>query len=67
MFSKKIKKYRLIHEHENTQLEIDEEIVNSFDKLYPDNFRLEVNPELLEGIYRKMCCAEENGKLKLLF
>jgi hypothetical protein len=45
---------RLIHEHEKTQLEIDEEIIRVFDKLYPDNFRLSTNPEFLEGIIKKM-------------
>ncbi|XP_050528073.1 uncharacterized protein LOC126898175 [Daktulosphaira vitifoliae] len=51
----------MVHEHERTQLEIDEEIINSFDKLYPGNFRLSACPELLEGIYRKFQCAQENG------
>ncbi|XP_026814213.1 uncharacterized protein LOC113554498 [Rhopalosiphum maidis] len=51
-----------IHEHERTQLDIDEEMIRSFDKLYPHNFRLLVNPVLLEGIVRKMDCAEENAK-----
>jgi len=53
--------FRFIHEHERTQLDMDEEIIRSFDKLYPHNFRLFVKPELLEGIVRKMNCAEENG------
>lgn len=48
----------MIHEQEKTQLEIDEDMVRSFDKLYPDNFRLLVSPELLEGIVKKMECAE---------
>lgn len=54
--------YRLIVEHEKTQLEIDEEMVKSFDKLYPDNFRLLANPELLEGIIKKLDCVEENSE-----
>lgn len=52
---------RIIQEHDKTQLELDEEMVRSFDKLYPDNFRLFANPELLEGIVKKMECAKENG------
>lgn len=52
---------RFIHEHERTQLDIDEEMIRSFDKLYPHNFRLLVNPILLEGIVKKMDCTEENG------
>ncbi|XP_003240416.1 uncharacterized protein LOC100571758 [Acyrthosiphon pisum] len=51
-----------IHEHERTQLDIDEEMIRSFDKLYPHNFRLSARPELLEGLVRKMDCAEENAK-----
>ncbi|CAI6354550.1 unnamed protein product [Macrosiphum euphorbiae] len=51
-----------IHEHERTQLDIDEEMIRSFDKLYPHNFRLLARPELLEGLVRKMDCAEENAK-----
>ncbi|XP_050444024.1 uncharacterized protein LOC126847689 [Adelges cooleyi] len=50
----------MVHEHEKTQLEIDEDILRSFDKLYPGNFRLIANPELLEGIYKKLQCASEN-------
>lgn len=53
---------RSIREHEKTQLEIDEEIVKSFDKLYPNDFRLHANPEFLEGIIKKMDCTKENGK-----
>jgi len=31
-------------------MEIDERMITSFDKLYPDNFRLLVSPELFEGV-----------------
>jgi len=44
-------------------LDIDEEIIRSFDKIYPHNFRLFAKPELLEGLVRKMDCAEENGMI----
>jgi len=54
--------YRMIHEHDKTQLEIDEEMVRSFDKLYPDNFRLFASPELLEGIVNKMQYTGKNSK-----
>lgn len=46
--------YRLLNEHDQSQLKIDEQMADSFDKLYPDNFRLLVNPKLLEGIVDEM-------------
>lgn len=51
--------YRLIYDHEKTQLEIDEEIIRSFDKLYPNNFCLSANPELLEGILNEITIADK--------
>jgi len=54
---------RLINEHDRTQLEIDEQMVSSFDKLYPNSFRLLVSAELLKGIVDGLdgTTGERNG------
>lgn len=53
----------MIHEHENTQLDIDDEIIRSYDKMFPGNFCVSANPEFLEGIFKKIECTNENCKI----
>ncbi|VVC41728.1 Hypothetical protein CINCED_3A020198 [Cinara cedri] len=52
----------LVHEHDKTQLEIDEEAVRAFDKLYPSNFHLYAKSEFLEGILKKLECTKQNAE-----